>query len=188
MRVIVGAAEVWEYFQKNKSPTLYELIAEEPEYGIEIWLINNYGFPEFIVTADDIEICDEQAFEQMECEEMVSLLYNDYLTSNVISTVNNTHDEPERLSPDEEIEIRAIIEREDEINDAVCELLEVLLDSYANSTTISEVFEDLKEHILEYLYREHGISVYRPMYLEDEDGEEFFEEYPYECMVFDDKT
>lgn len=181
MRVIVGAAEVWGHFQENKDPALYELIAEEPEYGIEIWLINNYGFPEFIVTADDIEICDEQVFDQMECEEIVSLLYNDYLTSNVISAVNNTHDEPERLSPEEEIELR-----EDDLDDAFYKLMDVLADRDEHYS--DNIIEDLKEHVLEYLYREHGISVYRPMYLEDEDGEEFFEEYPYECMVFDDET
>ena len=44
--------------------------------------------------------------------------------------------------------------------------------------------EDVKEHLLEYFYRKHGLSVYRPMELEDDEGV-FIEDYPYECMEFD---
>ena len=33
---------------------------------------------------------------------------------------------------------------------------------------------------------EHGISVFRPMMLEDEDGEEFYDEYPYDLLTFED--
>lgn len=49
-----------------------------------------------------------------------------------------------------------------------------------------EIAEDVLDHMCEYLYRKYGISARRPMILEDENGEEFFEEYPYECMEFDD--
>ena len=60
-------------------------------------------------------------------------------------------------------------------------------DTYTDFDCTGEVLDDLKDHFLEYMYRKHGFDIYRPMVLEDEDGTEFFEEYPYEHMVFDDE-
>ena len=84
-----------------------------------------------------------------------------------------------------------ISERELELDEAISLLLDTVLEEDAVmffGTETDEVCEDLKDHILEYLYRKHGISVRRPMVLEDtETGEEFFEEYPYDSMVFEDE-
>ena len=43
----------------------------------------------------------------------------------------------------------------------------------------------LKDHVCEWLYQECRLSVNRPMFLEDENGDEFYEEFPYDCMEFD---
>jgi hypothetical protein len=35
--------------------------------------------------------------------------------------------------------------------------------------------------------RKWGLMIRRPMFLEDEAGEEFFEEFPYDCIEFEDE-
>lgn len=76
------------------------------------------------------------------------------------------------------------IERSEEIFD---EAVEYFISSIVEDEVINpEVIQDCKDHFLEYMYRKFGLTIRRPMILEDEDGEDFFEEYPYECMVFED--
>ena len=50
---------------------------------------------------------------------------------------------------------------------------------------IATAADDIKEHVLEYIARKHRLPIYRPMYLEGEDGKDFYSEYPYEEMIFD---
>ena len=84
-----------------------------------------------------------------------------------------------------------IAERELELDDAVSMLLDTVIEEDVAmflGPEADEICEDIKDHILEYLYRKHGISTRRPMVLEDtETGEDFFEEYPYEHMEFEDE-
>ena len=61
-----------------------------------------------------------------------------------------------------------------------------LLDKSVAEDVIEEIADDVKEHTLEYIARRHGLPIYRPMYLEDEDGKDFYSEYPYEEMIFED--
>ena len=83
----------------------------------------------------------------------------------------------------------AIEEREMELDIAVSEFISAVLggDAYLDSEDYDDIIEDCKDHFLEYLARKHGLDIFRPMVLEDEDGEDFYEEYPYECMEFDDE-
>ena len=84
-----------------------------------------------------------------------------------------------------------IAERELELDDAFTMLLDTLIEEDLGlffGAEADEILEDIKDHTLEYLYRKHGISVRRPMVLEDEEtNEDFFEEYPYDSMVFEDE-
>ena len=83
-----------------------------------------------------------------------------------------------------------IDEREDEIDAAVDDFLAVILQTngYEYDSAIDEIHDDAKEHFIEYLARKFKFEIYRPMYLEDENGEDFFEEYPYGCMEFEDEA
>ena len=69
--------------------------------------------------------------------------------------------------------------------DYISDLMDDSIDSFGDADSF-EIAQDVLDHICEYLYRKHDISSRRPMILEDENGEEFFEEFPYECMEFDD--
>ena len=92
---------------------------------------------------------------------------------------------------DEEIEWE--IERsEGALDEAVEYFISSILDdehSVFGDVPIPEyVIKDCKEHFLEYLYRKHKFNIRRPMVLEDESGEDFYEEYPYPCLVFEDES
>ena len=95
-------------------------------------------------------------------------------------------DDEEYTRYEEESEID---EREAEIYEAVVSFLSTILetdiDSFVDDADL--IYEDCAEHFLEYLSRKWGFEIRRPMYLEDENGEEFYEEYPYECMEFEDE-
>ena len=64
-------------------------------------------------------------------------------------------------------------------------MIDILGDSYFEDD-IDDAIVDVKEHMLEYMARKPGLLIYRPMYLEDEDGKDFYSEYPYEEMIFED--
>ena len=87
-----------------------------------------------------------------------------------------------------------IAERETELDDAVISLLDAVLDGdsqmeiYEKGIDLEELCTDLKDYIIEHLAKDYGLtSIRRPMILEDDEtGEDFFTENPYECMVYDD--
>lgn len=184
-KIIISAGDVWDYFQKHKEELrkTEHIIAENEEFGVEISLSAENGLPCFVVTADNYQYDEERAISESDCKETVEKLYDDYLTNNF---VDDEVLEDSRLDQED-----MISERELELDEAISLLLDTVLEEDAVmffGTETDEICEDLKDHILEYLYRKHGISVRRPMVLEDtETGEEFFEEYPYDSMVFEDE-
>ena len=116
---------------------------------------------------------------------IIKNIYETYLTDKVVATLSEL--DGGELLTDEEIE-GIIDERECELDCAVSDFLMVVLHDYFDdlTTDYAEICDDLKEHFLEYIARKHDLPVYRPMYLEYDDGDEF-EEYPYENMEFDDE-
>lgn len=183
-KITVNASDVWNYFQKHKEELegTEHIIAENEEYGVEISLSAEHGLPCFIVTADGYQYAEERAVSASDCKETVEMLYEDYLTE---SFVDGELCEESRIDQEDEI-----AERELELDDAFTMLLDTLIEDDLGllfGAEADEILEDIKDHTLEYLYRKHGISVRRPMVLEDEgNGEDFFEEYPYDSMVFED--
>ena len=101
---------------------------------------------------------------------------------------DDEEDDAPATESDEEIENeRSICYSEDALDQAFGVLLETIAEQdYYQRPDADKISDDIKELVCEYLYRKYNISVYRPMYLEDEDGKEFFVEHPYEHMVFND--
>lgn len=184
MRIIITPSEVWDFFQGHKGDSLCEMIAENPEYGIEVWLSDRDGDPDFQVMADDDIIFEDYAYGSEDCRETCELIYGEYLTSKVVDMILD-----DDVFSDQHVEELNIEDRETELDAAVFDFLETVLedDPCTVITDIEEVFNDIKDHMLEYLARKHDLSIRRPMYLEDEDGEDFYADYPYECMVYEDE-
>lgn len=187
--VRVKPHEVWGYFNQHREELSSKLvlIASNEEYGVSIYLSEEGNLPQIIVFMDDNQVYDEECVSAHDCANTATEIYEKYLTHKVLDTAIG--------EPGGSVEDRTLMEqdmmvdeREDELDSAVYEMLLTILgdDFYPLGSDLDEIADDVKEHLCEYLYRKHGIGIYRPMYLEDEDGDEFFEEYPYDCMEFDD--
>ena len=186
-KVTVEASELWDYFQKHKEKLVSSMheVASNDEFGIVIYITEDEGLARIVVTADDEEVYDEEVISAKDCKDTAERIYDDYLTSNVIEILAGGKDDEDdsRFEIEDQIE-----EREAELEDALYMFLGAVCDDDSVEYYLEdELVQDVKEHFLEYLARKWGIPIRRPMFLEDEDGEEFFEEYPYEYMVFDDE-
>ena len=191
--IYVTPEDIWDYYEDNLKDLekCMHKIAENKDYGVVVYLTDDEGFPGIIVDADGETVYTDFVATPKDCVDVVSEIYENFLSYKAIETLANIDivhddDEPEVTLPDFEDEIE---ERELEIEDALWVFLGEVLggDATLEIMTGDEMFEDIKEHFLEYLARVHGLPVRRPMFLTDENGEDFFEEYPYEHMIFDDE-
>ena len=175
-KITVAPSDVWGYFHahKDKFGSDMYLIAESGDGLIGIYITEQDGDPQFIVESSNEVIDEDMAVTKIDCEETAKKLYSKYLG----------YDELD-MSEDTDIEQEIIDDREDELTVLFENFLFDLLPN-TDEDTLSEIASDVKEHMLEYIARKHGMPIYRPMYLEDEDGEDFFSEYPYKEMIFED--
>ncbi len=184
-RIIVEASDVWDYFMEHKSDLVssIRMIAENQEYGIEIFLTKDDDLPLITVTADDDEIWSEAVVSRNDCASTVKEIYDTYLSQEVMNVLMGENDGHTAAEEMEEID-----EREMELDDAIygC-LMAIAPNLFDIADDPDELCEDLKDHICEYLYTQHGISVYRPMYLETEDGTDEFVEFPYPEMELEEE-
>lgn len=180
--------EVWPAFQANKTAEDNSLlIAENTDYGIEISVVQDGDLPVIIVCSDDEDVFQEAVVSQNDCEQTVKKVYENYLDGHGVVQYFLDNDKPQEDSTSEEIldEETEILDREDELQMAMLDFLQVVMDGCVIDD--DEVISDCVDHFLEYIARKWGYQdIRRPMILEDEDGEEFFEEYPYEVMEYDD--
>ncbi len=159
------------------------IIAEDEAIGVEIYASSDEktGFPKPKITVleDGEEVFAETCMTYQDCTDTVQYTFDIYLGKE--SVVSG--DEYEEFERDE-----MIANRESDLDDAVYQMLDVFLENSENGVVIPDfLIDDVKEHICEYLARQKAIDIWRPMYLEDEDGE-FFEEFPYDCLVFEDEA
>jgi hypothetical protein len=191
-KIDVESSEIWDYSLEHEDELSrnQHLMAENDDYGMEVWLTMANGSPELIVECDGNEIYREDIFNEKDAKRTADRIYDDYLSIKAIETMTDsedktvyTEDESEEEYDDEQM---LIDEREEEIDAAVRDFVNIVSDTGCYNLT-DEAVDDLKEHFLEYMHRKLGISIYRPMYLEDADtGEDYFTEYPYDDMVFED--
>ena len=184
-KIILEPSEVWDYFQTNKARLrcAEHEIASNDEYGISIYLTDDTFEPEIVVEADGTEVYAETCISSEDCAITVRNIYDKYLTDEVVSVLSALADDESSEQED------AIFERETELDEAVMALIDTVTECgiYSDVLNDEKLLSDVKEHFLEYLYRKWDLPIRRPMFLEDEDGNEFYEEYPYDCMVFDDE-
>lgn len=193
-KVILTPSEVWKFFDDNgfKFTSKVFEIAENKEFGVVIYLSAEGINPSFIVTQDDVTVYEEVAISPIDCERTVEEIYDKYLTSKVIDVIDGGKASPLPLpavasdeeDDDHELEIEA---READLDEALYGFLSAVVDDSRELDYLEpDIIEDIKDNFLEYLAREHGFTIYRPMYLEDDEGE-WFEEYPYDHMDFGDE-
>ena len=189
-KVVCEANAVWNFFQKNKTKLLTgaEIIATNDEFEVVIYLTAEEQktgvYPRIEVFIEDSDVYSEVAADERDCEQTVKKIYCDYLTTE--NLINRIIREAEKEPEFDEL---AAEERDLELDDAVDAMLEVFLNSRIDKlvgySEADKIRCEIVDKLCEYLYLECDLSVYRPTILEDESGEEFFAEYPYECMIFD---
>lgn len=198
-KILVEPADVWEYLQENvqeMKTTMFQ-IASNDDFGIVIYLTesDNGNMGKIIVCADDNEVYSEKIISESDGKKTAERIYNKYLTEKVVEILssNEAKKENETKSDDEDesmFDYETLIEqREEELDDALCMFLDAVCESEYSTNYYFDphMFEDIKEHFLEYLARKWNTVIRRPMFIEDENGEDFFEEYPYEYLIFDDE-
>jgi len=174
--VHIEPASVWDYYRNHvhELNDMMHKIAEDSDSDIAAYISDADGQPEIIVMDGGEVAYSDIAIDKDDCTIMVAEVYNDRMIP----------EEPvEHFSEEEEIEIR-----EDELNTAVNDFLLCVLDGFINEDAddFKEMREDIKDHFIEYIARKHGFKIYRPRYLEFEDGDRYVD-YPYECMEFEDE-
>ena len=191
-KIDVESSEIWDYSLEHEDELSrnQHLMAENDDYGMEVWLTMVNGSPELIVECDGNEIYREDIFNEKDAKRTTDRIYDDYLSIKAIETMTDSEDKTVYIEDESEEEYddeqMLIDEREEEIDAAVRDFVNIVSDTGCYNLT-DEAVDDLKEHFLEYMHRKLGISIYRPMYLEDADtGEDYFTEYPYDDMVFED--
>lgn len=185
-KIYVEAADVWSYYEKHKGElhNATKVVAEREEYGVEIILTtvtdtDGSDQPIIVAMVDDEEIAEAMVFDYYDCRNMVKMFYEDYCLSDEF--LSEMLEETISYTTSEQSEI--IEDRENEIDDAIYALMDTLVQNMEEMTDdTNELCDDVKDHICEYLYKKHGISIYRPMYLECEDGTDEFCKFPYDEM------
>lgn len=179
----IPAEEVWDIFQYQirRMPDEPLLVGESDTTDVSIAVFNDDGIPYVIVYRDDEEVFGENAFSKTDLESVISHAWEVFFkASEEKEMIDSWEEEREAVEQFEEIEYR-----EDELDIAVMEFLDVVMDGEAPpfNEESAKMYADIKEHFLEYVYKKHGLSPRRPMFLEDENGEDFYTEYPYPCMI-----
>lgn len=186
--VVYKPDEVWDYFLDNCEDMLIQgeehMIAESDEYKIYLYssddcttgIIHVYDTPDEDMVAEDI-------FGEAECEAVVTKSYKEFgIYNDGVKSLFEEHKDE-------------IIDSEDNLTDATLYFLHEVV-SYStigcklstikeNLGITDEEIEKMKNHFAEYIYVNLGIDLYRPMIVQFEDKEEFFE-YPYSHLELDE--
>lgn len=167
-RINIPPSELWDYFYDNLLDLEDHeiLIAENVITGVEIYLTEFGGRPLIGVFVDNREETEESCVSEADAMMTLEAIYNEYLGDELL-------DERE----DEDLR-REIEDRDLELSSTFDDfLLAVYEDKYyaVDEETAAEMLDD----VLQYLSERYGMPIYRPMYVEYDDGTVEFEEYPY---------
>lgn len=170
-KIIVAAEDVWDYLQENIDDLTEEEheIASNNAYGISVSVTFEEGRGFCIsVYEDDEEIFYEYIEDSEEfCEDLVQYVYEEFVYANAYDDVD--HEQYVNFED-------RLYEREVQLDEATRDFLDV---ACGQDFFDSEV-DDIKSGFLEYLSKNYDVRIYRPMIVEDEGGEEYIEDYPYE--------
>ena len=175
------------------------MIAENKEFGVEIYVTEEYDKPNIIVNADDVQVRSVTAIDEQDCYNLVSDIYNDYLTERALSSLGYDDDDDDYdgyrsvyyggTYEEEREEELNIEDRESELSYALRDFLDVVMmgSEYEGTGKAYLIEEDCLDHFIEYIARKHKVDVYRPMYIQYEGEEAEYCEYPYDELEFDDE-
>lgn len=188
----IPAEGVWAFFQKNKTRLAEEMvaIAENEDTDYAVYLTEDNGYPLLSVCKGkaDPEF-EEGAISEKDCTETAKRCYVRYLFPVTVKNEHAFRSEDDTPFDEDDLSAQdmqdAIYEREDELQFAMADFLQIVLQEGTDGTDIINLYgmnmvDELLDSVLEYIAMELCLPVYRPMFLLDEEtGEEIYEEYPY---------
>lgn len=178
IEVYLNPNMVWGYFMENMDNLQKDtvIIARNGKTGYEICLTSDHDHPTIEVFLNDTIKEKYQAINEADILSEATRLYADYLI------VPKTKASEKKLSAKEKEE-RLISERDAELTAAFRSFLEVVWKNdpvfFYEGIDEAEI-EELLNETLDNIGYDHGMSVYRPCYLVDDDNVEFFSAYPYD--------
>ena len=198
VKVYIATGKIWDHYWKNISTLLNNehLVAENKDTGVSLYLTRENAMPNLIIyDKDNQPRVYREIHSREECNAIAVSLITMYLVGvikgeepKVINLPAPKVEEQNEPEPDEDDEEQKIIdtiyEREDELLKAVGDMLAVVL-LEVDYTAVVEGYTEkfigtVVDDLLQYLFDEHNISVYRPTLIEDEDGgPDILAEYPY---------
>ena len=205
MKPNIPLNEVWMYFWRNHSdfttPGIEALIAKNDATGILLCMGKSGNYPELRVymSVDEAEPhVVRTVMNKEDCITTAARLFATWLSDDVDDGQENEKksepsaekQEPEAPEQDEEGPEESdmtpedmIYERETDLHDAMGDLLATVLCEHDGIAVRERYGQKLVDKcvdwFLEYLADAQGISVYRPMLLKNNAGEEELIEFPY---------
>jgi len=192
VNIHVKPSETWEFFEKNKKrlETVMVCLAENEETNHAVYLTEDKGFPMFLAYKGEEKLCSEGAVSAADSEDTAKRIYLKYLFPVVVDLgrqIGSKTDSKQEESYDPELEKQdmedMIYEREDELQLAAMDFLCTLLCCKSHeelTASYNDIIEAFMDWTCQYFADEHLISVWRPMFItDDETGSEILIEYPY---------
>lgn len=199
VNVDVPAADVWEFFHKNIERLRKEMVvvAENTETEYAVYLTEKDGMPCLSACKGDKPMeYSEGCVSEGDCEATAKKMYVRYLfhfqvkDESAIPDGNaDTGDEECPLTKQDMED--AIYERNDELELALGDFLDVVLDYGSKVDPLNhfgkDAFYNILDDILMMLAEDYGEAIYRPTIITDEEThEEIYCEYPYNSEISDD--
>lgn len=177
VKIILKPENVWQYYKDHTAEfrNHMKLAACNEEFDTEIQICEEGDLLTVYAYLDDQPVGSEEIINASDAKASMERMYQEYIY-NAEGLVEQWKLQQEADEEEDTIETREL-----ELDDAAYEfLVSVLGEAFdVHSKETQEILEDVKDCVLPMLYEKHGIEVYRPMYIADDNGNEEFCLYPY---------
>ena len=194
-KIVYDPSEIYEVFQEEKLDIAnHRLLVAENDYFqifLDCMASKSLEYIGMMVIESEGYIIEEDFFEdEKECNDIFEKAYINYiLTETVVEkaeeeeNVNDTiYDKDGKLNI---AYVDEIEQREGDLTLAVINFIDAISDTQMSYALTDEEVEEIKDHFIEYLYRKFGLSIFRPMEIVMDNGDEVYEEYPYPKLRFE---
>jgi hypothetical protein len=202
VKIHVPAEEIWSFFQKNKSRLVEEMVvvAENDETEYAVYITEGDGYPCLSVCKGrEAPEYEEGAINAKDCMDTADRCFKQYLFPVTVTTGDKryfpSHDFDDDVKPmnyAQQEKEDAVYEREDELQLAICDFLQVTLQDGCDGREVMDIYglemvDEILNSVLQSLAHDYGFPVYRPtLYTDEATGEDEYTEYPYNDDIDDD--
>lgn len=197
-KILTPVSKIFDFYNENQGimeeeDVMYR-VAESDNGDLRLYIATEYGTPVFYVyqktSESHNELKDEDdkdtglyGFECVEQSYVVPLRGRSLRdeTQEVMSNLIEDFIDYVDIDEEEEEQKENIKEREEELSDAASEFLAVAL--YKAESIDYVDADEFLDDMMKILYEKYGVSPYRPMILEDDDGE-FYKDHPYPSLIY----